>query len=249
MRGRVPRAATLTQRASPAAALALAALVAAVPARPAAAQSTIACESREYQYAFCPVAGGVEDARLREQRSRSDCIEGRTWGWDRGGVWVDRGCEGVFEVRAPGPPAGGPTAPGAVIACESRNYQYAFCRAPMTIASVALLRQRSGAQCVEGRTWGWRADGVWVSGGCEGEFELRPAQAPGPVGPAARQGLLVCESRDGGYTFCPTGRLRSAELVQQSSVATCEQGSTWGFRADGVWVDRGCAGAFAIRPD
>jgi hypothetical protein len=35
---------------------------------------------------------------LVRQRSGSPCIEGRTWGRDRSGVWVDRGCRADFEV-------------------------------------------------------------------------------------------------------------------------------------------------------
>lgn len=32
------------------------------------------------------------------QRSEADCIYGRTWGYDRQGIWVDRGCRADFEV-------------------------------------------------------------------------------------------------------------------------------------------------------
>jgi hypothetical protein len=224
-----------------AAALALAAVAPASQAQP-----LVQCESHEYGYAFCQVAAGVDGVRLREQRSRSACIEGRTWGWDRRGIWVDRGCEGVFEVSTlRAPPVRGAA---AVVPCESRNYQYEFCGVPETIVAAQLVRQRSAAACVEGRTWGWRPNGVWVSGGCEGDFEVRTS-APPLAAPPPRQGLLYCESRDYGYTFCPTGRLRSAELVQQRSESTCEYGRSWGYQNDGVWVDRGCAGEFALRPN
>ena len=33
-----------------------------------------------------------------EQRSRSPCIPGRTWGRDRGGIWVDGGCSAQFAL-------------------------------------------------------------------------------------------------------------------------------------------------------
>lgn len=36
--------------------------------------------------------------RLIRQISRSACIQGRSWGYDHRGVWVDRGCEAEFEV-------------------------------------------------------------------------------------------------------------------------------------------------------
>ncbi len=40
--------------------------------------------------------GGV--VRLVNQRSESACVEGRTWGFNRNSVWVDRGCRADFEV-------------------------------------------------------------------------------------------------------------------------------------------------------
>jgi hypothetical protein len=55
------------------------------------------CESRNYQYAFCPT-GSVSRAQLVRQISQSPCIEGSTWGIQHNGIWVDGGCEGEFEV-------------------------------------------------------------------------------------------------------------------------------------------------------
>jgi hypothetical protein len=212
----------------------------------ASAQMRVECASRDYGYQFCP-APDAEAVRLIEQRSRSACIEGRTWGWDRRGVWVDRGCDALFDVRAYRPaPVPVPDRTGAV-RCESRDYQYEFCGVAETIVVAQLVDQRSRAACIEGRTWGWRPNGIWVSGGCEGEFEYRTAAPPAPLPPPV-QGLVYCASRDDAYTFCPTGRLRDAELVNQRSDAPCVYGRSWGYQNDGVWVDRGCAAEFAIRP-
>ncbi|MEO6365823.1 MAG: DUF3011 domain-containing protein, partial [Luteimonas sp.] len=41
-------------------------------------------------------------ARLLRQLSSSPCVEGRTWGQDRGGVWVRRGCRADFEIGGTG---------------------------------------------------------------------------------------------------------------------------------------------------
>ena len=40
-------------------------------------------------------SGGVQ---LIRTLSDSACVQGRTWGWDRSGVWVDRGCRAEFSV-------------------------------------------------------------------------------------------------------------------------------------------------------
>ena len=34
--------------------------------------------------------------RLVRQTSKSPCVQGRSWGYDRNRIWVDRGCEGDF---------------------------------------------------------------------------------------------------------------------------------------------------------
>lgn len=36
--------------------------------------------------------------RMVNQRSGSPCVQGQTWGYDRRGVWVDRGCRADFIV-------------------------------------------------------------------------------------------------------------------------------------------------------
>ena len=60
------------------------------------AQDTIACESRHQRHEYCRV-NTENNVRLRRQLSHNQCIEGRTWGYDRRGIWVDDGCRAVFE--------------------------------------------------------------------------------------------------------------------------------------------------------
>jgi hypothetical protein len=57
----------------------------------------INCYSDDMRRRFCPIHtnGGV---RLIRQRSDADCLFNRTWGYDRRGIWVDRGCRADFEV-------------------------------------------------------------------------------------------------------------------------------------------------------
>ena len=230
-------------------AIAAAATLVALGAAPAGAQNFVQCDSREYQYQFCPIQQGAMRVVLVEQRSRSACIEGRSWGWDRRGIWVSSGCEGVFDVAfyAPppmAPPMAGPG--GGAINCASRNYQQEFCPTG-PIGGATLVLQRSQAACIQGQTWGVRSDGIWVSGGCDGDFQLQAAYvAPAPLPAPARPGLFVCESRNYAYAVCPTGRISGAQLVRQLSQAPCIQGQSWGFHRDGIWVDRGCEGEFEI---
>ncbi len=53
-------------------------------------------DSNRRKYCAANTSGGV---RLSRTLGDSQCTEGSTWGYDNGGVWVDRGCRGEFEMR------------------------------------------------------------------------------------------------------------------------------------------------------
>ena len=57
----------------------------------------VRCESRDNRQRRCNVAIG-RGVELVRQLSRSRCVQGSNWGWDRGGIWVDRGCRADFRV-------------------------------------------------------------------------------------------------------------------------------------------------------
>lgn len=73
----------------------VAATLLAAPVR--ADERTITCESRKFRYTYCRVD---TDNRVRLARQRSDtrCRLWDNWGYDRRGVWVDRGCAAEFRV-------------------------------------------------------------------------------------------------------------------------------------------------------
>ena len=133
----------------------------------------IECNSERNRYKACPV-GNWRGARLVRQTSNAACVEGRTWGLQRGTLWVDEGCAGVFEASRHGGGSGGPGGPGgpggaATLTCNSVNHGYRECTAPGW-RDARLLRQTSNAACVEDRTWGLRRGVLWVDNGCAGEF-------------------------------------------------------------------------------
>jgi hypothetical protein len=149
----------------------------------------VRCASGDYRYNMCQVdTGRGSDVRLVNQISKTRCVEGRNWGWNRAGIWVDQGCEGIFRVQrrwsgggghgpGPGPGPGGPWQPGpgwdaAIrVRCASEGYQYNMCQVDTGRGSdVRISRQISKTRCVEGSNWGWNRAGIWVSGGCEAEF-------------------------------------------------------------------------------
>ena len=57
--------------------------------------TTLACRSAGgYERCAASTAGGV----VLQRQLGGTCTEGVTWGFDPGGVWVDRGCAAEFAV-------------------------------------------------------------------------------------------------------------------------------------------------------
>ena len=164
------------------AAVVIAAALAPLPASAARYSDTIECSSHDYGFTRCGVPW--RDARLVEQTSDTRCVRGRSWGVDRGGLWVSAGCAGLFRRAGDydsidHPEDRGGWYPGPdwnsrfTVHCSSENYSYGFCAVDVGRGGrVTLRRQFSNSPCVEGNSWGWNRAGVWVNAGCEGEFEV-----------------------------------------------------------------------------
>lgn len=143
------------------------------PNYPGYGQQTVSCGSPQYRMLRCPVPANWRGVRIVQQTSKSACVEGQTWGFDRGGIWVDKGCGGVFAPAAYG--GGWQPDPGwnrdFVVSCGSPQYRYYFCQVDVGARGRVLLQhQDSDSACVEGRTWGWNRAGIWVDKGCGAQF-------------------------------------------------------------------------------
>lgn len=66
-----------------------------------ASQRDIRCDSHALGYRYCraDTDGHVE---LVDRHSLFSCREGRSWGYDSRGVWVDKGCSATFRVGRQG---------------------------------------------------------------------------------------------------------------------------------------------------
>jgi len=141
------------------------------PGQPGATR--ISCDSHNYRQQYCAAGQSITSAWLIEQRSSAPCIQGQTWGYQNSDIWVTNGCAGDFGVQGYGgrPPSAPQILPIAGnIVCESRNYQQQFCSTGRPIGRAWLVTQRSRSACVQGQSWGYDANGIWVTEGCEGEF-------------------------------------------------------------------------------
>ena len=132
---------------------------------------SVICESQNNGKTRCPVdtSYGVQ---LTRQISQSGCVRGSDWGFDEDGIWVDNGCRAEFALGGDQRFVLRPVAaPGTRVLCESQNEAMNRCPAD-TYYGVALARQISNSMCVRGQTWGFDADGIWVTRGCRAEFVL-----------------------------------------------------------------------------
>lgn len=203
------------------------------------------CVSNEEQAVRCPAdtRGGV---RLIRRTSGKPCVEGTSWGVDRGGVWVSQGCSADFVLGKGGSGANSTTG-SRVIKCESRGGRWNHCPAK-TEAGVALAQQLSKQPCLRNQSWGTDVSGVWVSGGCRGEFRLLGAEpAPEPAAAVAESSkTLLCESVGRRARRCDGDTGAGVRMIKQLSKTECVEGSSWGFDAHGVWVENGCRAEFEL---
>ncbi|MEI2455479.1 MULTISPECIES: DUF3011 domain-containing protein [Lysobacter] len=205
------------------------------------------CASSGEEVVRCP-ADTREGVRLIRRTSGKPCVEGTSWGADRGGVWVTQGCAADFVLGKGG--RGRDSTSGArVIKCESRGGRWNHCPARI-VDGVALAQQLSKQPCLRNQTWGADEQGIWVAGGCRAEFRLIGGEAAAVAVPAApeppRKALLRCESQDRRARRCEGDTGLGVRLVKQLSNSECIEGRSWGYDAHGVWVEDGCRAEFEL---
>ena len=199
----------------------------------------VRCESRDMGRQHCPIdtAYGVQ---LVRQLSSNTCDRGTDWDveLEGGGLWVTSGCRAEFHSMRP--PGDVPTR--RVVHCNSNGRQES-CPVMLRGAPVRLLRQLSAWPCKEGRTWGVRRNEIWVSRGCDGEFEIGAEDGSGFID-APR--MVTCESKGRARRTCGVSVEHGVHVGRQISGTQCVQGKNWGWNRDGVWVDNGCRADFIV---
>lgn len=215
--------------------------------REPARTSTLLCESQNNTRNHCRTDTRFGITLVR-QVSQNACIRDRTWGVDKDGVWVTEGCRGEFTLGHEAPAgamiSSAPSMP--TILCESIDGQRARC-AVDTSMGVRLLRQTSDSDCVLNSTWGFDAEGIWVSKGCRAEFTIGEGRVPSTWNDAPSAARVLCESKDGKRNVCPADTRLGVAVVRQVSDSPCVLNSTWGYNTDGIWVTAGCRAEFILR--
>lgn len=210
--------------------------------------TSLVCESKNNIKHTCraDVRSGVMIAR---QLSDNACVRGKTWGTNREGVWVDKGCRAEFTISDGG--SMNQSAISRVVRCESANNGRTNCRAD-TSYGVQLARQLSKNGCQLGHDWGYDQNGVWVDHGCRADFTvggyLNGSAAP-MTSAAITRPAVKCESSDGKRSFCRADTSFGVTMLRQNSDSACVRGQTWGYDQDGIWVSGGCRAEFRLDAD
>jgi hypothetical protein len=63
---------------------------------------------------------------------------------------------------------------------------------------------------------------------------------------AAQVQQITCESTDSKYRYCAVKTDNEVRMLRQISGERCEQGKSWGYDKEGVWVDLNCAAEFRV---
>ncbi|WP_149195550.1 DUF3011 domain-containing protein [Luteimonas suaedae] len=132
----------------------------------------VTCASEGGRHRTCPWNAAAGQPRLLRQLSSQPCVQGRTWGYDRRGLWVDNGCRAEFgSGRGPGPR---PPTDAYSVTCASKHYQRTTCAWQAARGRPQMIEQLSDVSCVQGRSWGYDGGAsLWVSGGCRARFGVR----------------------------------------------------------------------------
>jgi hypothetical protein len=139
----------------------------------ASAQDSVKCESNDGHRQYC---GRYDADRIRMDRqiSGSPCVQDDSWGVDREGLWVDRGCRAIFVIVERRPDRDDrddrPRAQSSVT-CSSDDGRRQYC-GRYEAELVRLDRQISNSACVRDETWGVDREGLWVDRGCRAIFTV-----------------------------------------------------------------------------
>ena len=128
------------------------------------------------------------------------------------------------------------------ITCSSDDGGRHYCHLDAR-GGVEMTNQRSSAACQQGYSWGYDRDGIWVDHGCRADFTINSSRR-GFGGDGGQ--MITCSSDDGGRHTCSADTRGGVQMTNQRSGAACQQGYSWGYDQNGIWVDHGCRADFMV---
>jgi len=203
------------------------------------------CSSDDGQLHSCRVDTDRPIQFVR-QRSSAQCVEGQSYGIDRGGVWVTNGCRADFAV---------------VNSDRAYNDGYYNQQGAYNNGYDDRDNNRDGYRDQNGN-WhsrrhrhgnhgSYNNNGSY-SGSYQGPYNNGGYVGAGPQHPTTYygkydNGKATCSATRGtGPVYCQTdGALSDATIINQNG--RCQRGQTWDINPDGLWVADGCSAQFRVQ--
>ena len=150
----------------------------------------IRCSSEDHKRKTCSVDGKILHIDVSKVYSNTDCIQGDTWDHTESFIWVSKGCRARFSVdyvqrkflpplpradgRRPAPkPKPGREIVSTSILCQSKDLQRRTCYVGGKIIDAIFNTKWSNSPCIEGVSYGFYEQSIWVDQGCRGTFRVR----------------------------------------------------------------------------
>jgi len=136
------------------------------------------------------------------------------------------------------------------VTCTSTNRRRAECPVNGRILGVRQTQAFAGGFCIQGFSWGYDQNKIWVDIGCSGTFDVDTARVVVAEKPPATETFVQtvdCRSQSGRREECKVdGRIQDVEPIGSFSSVPCRYGTSWGYEKRHVWVDRACEARFNV---
>lgn len=145
--------------------------------------------------------------------------------------------------------------------CKSENFRRTLCSIGSPIERIRLLEKKSDASCVNGSSYGFSGESIWVDKGCAAVFEVRfntrsganrSFRSTASSRNNRRSVRFACKSDNHQLGICyVAGSIVDLSLLKKKSRAACTKNDSFGFQKDALWVKDGCEAEFEVtyRPD
>jgi len=136
------------------------------------------------------------------------------------------------------------------ITCVSSNRQRTECPVDGRIQNVRQTQAFAGGFCIQGFSWGYDQEKIWVDIGCSGTFQVDTVRnVVTERRPNLETFVQTVDCRAGGSkrVACRVeGKIQDVEPVGSFSSVPCRYGTSWGYEKRHVWVEKGCEARFNV---
>lgn len=136
------------------------------------------------------------------------------------------------------------------VTCVSTDRRRTECPVNGRILNVRQTQAFAGGFCIQGFSWGYDQEKIWVDIGCSGAFDVDAARVVVTERPVVTETFVQtidCRSISSKRKRCEVdGRIQDVEPIGSFTSIPCRYGTSWGYKKRHLWVDRGCEARFNV---